>query len=560
MSTSMNQEGPSPAAVREQALDLRDYLRPIWRRKWLILAIVALATAGTYVLASRQRSAAERTKHYTSSTEVYIEVADPVQLIGSSGVPNPPDGQQMSDLATLFTAQAITQAVYHRLVMPVGSAGSVNAGLLNTGSAATYGTSIILVQATSRSATLAARLANAYVDEFFASRSRSEAAAATADSNATRAQLDSLPNIPSNASERRTLLLQIAQYDVVARNPSAGAYQVSPAPVPTAAIASGSSHTPIVDALIGLVVSLLLGIGIAFGLGLFDRRLLRVSAVESSYGRSVLAVLPHVSKPTRVLDGRPVVPPEFVESLRSLRLNLRLVRDRSPQRTLVVTSAVPGEGKSTVAGNLALVCLESGDRVLLIDADLRRPSISEWFGIDSQIGLTHVLRGEASLADAVVTLKQPLGTPASDPRFRGELDVLVHGDVLDDPAPLLASRGMAATLDAASRRYDLVIIDTAPLLAVADTLSMLSSVDAALVVARLGVTTRDAAEHLTEIVARVPDAHVLGTVANDARDTFLDGGYGGLYSGRRGGYGYRNGHGGTAREPKKTVDAARSHR
>ena len=569
----MNQQAPPAGAIKEQTLDLRDYLRPLWRRKWLILAIVVVATAGTYVLASRQRSAAERTKQYVSSSEVYIEVADPVQLIGSTGAATPPDGQQMSDIATLFTAQAITGAVYQRLGMPVGSAGSVGASLLNSGSAATYGTSIIVVQATSNSAKLAALLANTYVAEFLASRKGSEAAAAIADADATRTQLDSLAHISSNAAERQTLLLQIAQERSVALDPSAGAYQINSAPVPTAPLPAGGSHTtPKVDALIGGVVGLLLGIGLAFGLSLFDRRLLRVSAVESSYRRAVLAVLPHVSKPARLHHGQAVVPPEFVESLRSLRINLQLLRNGPPPRTLVVTSAVPGEGKSTVAGNLALVCVESGERVLLIDADLRCPSIFEWLGIDAEVGLTHVLRGEASLPDALVTVqladgarpsengRAPHGAPVIDPRSRGVLDVLVHGEVLGDPAPLLASRAMAATLDAVGRRYDVVIVDTAPILAVADTVPMLSTVDAVLLVARLGVTTRDAAERLTEVLERVPHANVLGVVANDVRDTFLDRGYGGLYSGRRGGYGYRNGDGDGSRERKIATKAGRSHR
>ena len=109
---------------------------------------------------------------------------------------------------------------------------------------------------------------------------------------------------------------------------------------------------------------------------MFDRRLRRVSAVESSYRRAVLAVLPHVSKSSRMVDGHAVVPPEFVETLRSLRVNLRLLRDGTPPRTIVVTSAMPGEGKSTVAAHLALTCVESGERVLLVDADLRRPTIS----------------------------------------------------------------------------------------------------------------------------------------------------------------------------------------
>lgn len=556
------QQYPPGYTPEEPTLDVRDYLRPIWQRKWLILAITLIAIGGSYVIASRHTSG-PTTRQYAASTEVYIEVADPVELIGSSGAPNPPDGQQMSDMATLLTDQANTAAVYKHLAIPVGSAGSVTAQLLSTGSAATFGTSIIVVQSTSPSPKLAASLANTYVSAFLASRKRSEAAAATADANADRAQLDSLAANATNAAARRALLLQISQYSAIARNPDAGAYQISTATPPGGPLpVSRTTHRPIVDALIGGLIGLLLSIGLAFALNLFDRRLLRVSAVEARYGRSVLAVLPRVSKPTRTVGSRAVVPGQFIENLRSLRINLRLLGASGSSRTLVVTSAVPGEGKSTVAGNLALVCCESGERVLLIDADLRRPSIATRFGLEGQIGLAHVLRGESSLGDAVTTVRHaqptdpnqngggdPHAAHAIDPRSRGVLDVLVHGDLLDDPVSLLGSRGMEATLEAATRRYDLVIVDTAPLLAVADTVPILSVVDAVLLVARLGRTTRDHAERLLEVLARVPEANVAGVVANDLRGPVLDGGYGGLYKGGRDGYGYghRNGNGNGAR-------------
>lgn len=551
----MSQQDPPVSAFRERAPDVRDYVRPIWQRKWLILAIVVLATAGTYLLASRQRTADERNKQFAASTEVYIQVANPADLVNANGAAVPPDGQQMSDIATLFTAQPITNAAYRTLGMPVGSAGTVNVGLLATGSAATYGTNIIVVQATTTSAPLAARLANAYVAQWLASRKRSEAAAATSQANATRAQFDSLPRTSVNASERRTLALQIAQLRATAVNPSGGAYQVSPAAVPLTALPLGG-HGPIFDAAIAAVVALLLGIAVAFALSFFDRRILRVSSVESSYHRTVLAVLPHVSKPERKVDGHTIVPRAFVEPLRSLRVNLRLLRDGAPPRTVVVTSAVPGEGKSTVAAHLALVCAESGERVLLVDADLRRPIISKWFGIEARAGLTQVLRGEVPLADAIVTVYRPQGAPASsngtqhaaasvDPRLRGGLDVLLHGDVVDNPGPLLASQTMATTLAAVSKRYDVVVVDTAPILAVADAVPMLGGVDAVLFVARLGVTTRDAAERLAELATRVPHANVVGVVANDVRDTSIDGGYyGAAYSDRRSGYSHGNGSNG----------------
>jgi Mrp family chromosome partitioning ATPase len=198
--------------------------------------------------------------------------------------------------------------------------------------------------------------------------------------------------------------------------------------------------------------------------------------------------------------------------------------------------------------------MESGERVLLIDGDLRRPSVSRWFGIEAKVGLTQVLRGDATLAEALVALRRPRGlrptengsargASPNDLSLRGVLDVLAHGELLDNPAPLLAGPSTAAVLATLSKHYDIVIIDTAPMLAVADTVPLLGLVDGALVVARVGVTNRDAAERLNDVVGRVPHANFLGVVANDVRDTFLEGTYGGMYASGRYGYGDRNGNG-----------------
>ena len=554
----MSQPGPPASASTEQTLDLRDYIAPVWQRRWLILILVVLAAGGAYFLAARQRSADLKHRVYQASTQVYIDVANPTQLIGSSAVsaPPPPNGQQMSDIATLFTDQSITQAVSKALGMRASTAGRVDASILNTGSAATYGSSIIVVTATSSSGPLAARLANAYVTQFLAARKRTEASAAAAQANALTVELGSVPK--TSASERESLRLQIAGLRAVALSPQPGASQPNPAVSPGAPLPSGSPRTPIVDAVIAGIVALLLGIGLAFAASVFDRRLRRVATVEASYGVPVLGVLPHVARTGRRVEGRAIVPPEFVETFRSLRVTLRLLGDGAGMRSLVVTSALPGEGKSTVATHLALACVESGERVLLIDADLRRPSVASWFRVQPPAGLLQVLRGEVSLADAIVPLHGAApgdhghtgngngnGGHLAPPGARGALSLLVDGGHTDAPPALLATRAMASVLEIASKRYDIVIVDTAPVLVVADTVPMLGAADAVLLVARLGATTRDAGERLAEVIRRVPDSHVVGVVANDAQDSLLGGGYAGLYSTGRGsyGYGYTNGGG-----------------
>jgi Mrp family chromosome partitioning ATPase len=513
--------------AQSEALDLGAYLRPLWRRKWVVLLVVVVAAGGTYFLESRQP------KRYVSGTSVLIQDADPAAAVDATQPLAPPTPQQMVDLASVFTDQAITATVYKDLGMPLGSAGTVTVAP-EVGSGATE-SSILGVTATSATPILAARLANTYVAAFRASQSAAQAAQASSDLSATRQALSTLANTSANATQRQQLITQESVLRTQVLNPSSGATQIDTAVPPGAP----SSPRPTRDAILGGLVGLLLGIGIAFAVELFDRRLVHVSSVEATYGTPVLAVLPHVRNPTPIQDGRAIVPPTFIESVRSLRINLGMVRGEAPPRSLLVASAIPGEGKSTVARDLALVYAEAGAAVLIIDADLRRPSMAKLFGVDSSPGLVQVLRREMSPSQAAIpvywstTRDVSLNGHGPEPRppqgHPGTIDLLDYGDSVPNPVTLLGSDTMVSLLAAAPKRYDVTIIDSAPLLAVADTVPLLERVDAVLLVARLGLSTSDSAERLMTLLQRVPQTNIVGIVTNDMR------------AGRRGGqknYGY----------------------
>ncbi|MGD0196617.1 MAG: P-loop NTPase [Solirubrobacteraceae bacterium] len=558
---------PSPGSqARDEAVDLREYLRPIWQRKWLVLAIIVIAAGGAAAIGKLHR-ATPGPNQYTVTSEIYFDVADPTSMVGIS-VPaaQPPTQQQMGDQAQLFLGQSITDAVYRRLHMTVGSAGSVSAGPSSKNQASFVGTSILDVTTTSSSPALAAKLANTYVDVYLASRAAAYKQAAAADAQEYTQQLDVLPNTSGNSATRNQLRADVVTLQAQAGNPQAEASQVSPATAASASLVPRPKpRSPLVDGAIGAALGLLLGLAVAFGLSLFDRRMMRVNAIQTGYRREVLGVLPHVANAAPLVDGQAVVPVTLIEALRALRISLNLSGGKRGVRSLLITSAMPGEGKSTAARNLALVCAEGGERVLLIDADLRRPSVPRMFGIDSEVGLTHVLAGSTSPGHAVVRVFERTHEPqangsngdvATRPTFNapivgtgGSLDVLTHGDLSDSSLTLFGSRAMETLLASARDQYDIVIIDSAPLLAVTDTIPLMSQVDGVVIVARLGVTTRDAAARLNDTVGRVRDAKILGVLANDMRDSFLDSGYGGMYSSRYGGYGYR---GGTA-EPKQAT-------
>jgi Mrp family chromosome partitioning ATPase len=509
-----------------ETFDLRAYIQPIRRRWWVVALVAVVAAAGAYFVSSRARNT------YVSSTQVYIEEGSPTAGIGTGQLAGPPTPQQLQDIATLVTAQSITTKAYRELGMPIGSAGSVSVS-------PQHESSFITLTAESHSAAMAARLANTYVSAFLGARRSQVVGQAKAERIAAQAALATLsrnPNNPNASAQRQTLLAQIAQLQGIELNPSVGARQIDAASIP----GSPSSPKPTQDAIFGGVIGLVFGVLIAFGLDLLDNRLISVSTIETIFKRPVLAVLPHVEDPAPAVDGQPAIAREFTEAMRTLRVGLRLANRERPARTILVTSGLPGEGKSTVARALALIYAEAGERVLLISADLRRPGIAHTVGVDGDaIGLSQVLRSQASLADAVVAV------PASSPgvasangagllqsgdghHAAGEsIDVLPHGERVNDPVTLLSSQAMGALLTTAKESYDMVILDTAPLVPVSDTMPLLEQVDVALMVVRLGQTTRGSADRGAEIIGRIPGVNLAGVVVNDLRRAFGGEGYSG---------------------------------
>jgi Mrp family chromosome partitioning ATPase len=499
-------------------LDLQAYLAPMLRRWWLVLAIAVLAAGGTYALTERQQ------KTYVTTARVEVDNADPAASVTGGQPAGGVSQEQLQNLANEFTGAANTIGAYRLLGVPLGSGGHVTVTPETT---STY----VDVTASSPSPAFAVRLATAYVNTFIGAQKASVVAAAKSAAAAAQRQLAATPNTPAEQTQRAQLVAAIAQYDTVARDPDAGLLLIDPPPTPTAP----SSPRPAHDAALAAIVGLLLAIGLVYILDLLDRRLVRVSAVQSLYGRPVVAVLPHVPDAASRMKESFLTPPEFIEVMRSLRVNLRLSPGGQPLKSVLVTSALPAEGKSTVVRDLAFAYADAGERVLVIDCDLRRPSVARLFGVDPELGLAQVLRSETSPAEAAFTVfrTNPSSSNGStrnpmrvgDPRAHGSIDVITHGEHVESPVALLSSSTMTTLLATATAQYDMVILDTSPILTVSDAVPLLGQVSAVLFVARLGVTTREAAERLTELGQRVPSMNLAGVVVNDMRGNYGDEGY-----------------------------------
>lgn len=255
------------------------------------------------------------------------------------------------------------------------------------------------------------------------------------------------------------------------------------------------------DLAVGLVIGLVIGLLIAVARELFLSLTVRSQDVLRAAGESpVLATVPFDRRAKQefvAVSGSPGA--LRAEAFRQLRTNLGFLDAAQPARVIVVTSAVAGEGKTTTAVNLALALASDGQRVLLLDADLRRPQVATSLRLPDEAGLSTVLLGAADLGEVV----QSFGPDG--------LDVIGCGAVPPNPSELLGTPAMAAVLAVARQRYDQVVIDTPPLLPVTDAAVVALQSDGAVVVVRHGRTRRAQVETAVQSLAGV-NARVLGTV------------------------------------------------
>ena len=507
-----------------QTLDVRSYLRPVWRRRWLILAITLVAGVATYAVASHEP------KLYSASTQLYVLDATPTLDLLSPGSAGPPSPTGLQNLSTLLTAAPTTAAVAKTVGQATLASGTVTA-------TPSTNSTFITITATSRDPRTAALLANTYASVFQREQAAAVASAARKQVAALRAQAQALPaGNAASAAELPAIELQITQYQQVALQPSSGLQRVNSAAVP----GLPASPRPKRDAAFGAALGLLLALLLAFGLERLDSTLATAEAAESLLQAPVLTTLPHVREPSPAgEDGGPAVPLAFLEALRSLSVVLGMRAE--PPQTMIVTSALAGDGKSTVTRALALTYAQSAaKRVLVIDADLRAPGLATLFGVSTEHGLAHVAAGETTLPSAVVTVTPASGQaarngtgPGHDPSQRppsaGSVDLLAHGRKLDNPLTVLTAERFSAILAEAREIYDVVLVDTPPLLVVADAVPLVSLVDGVLLVTRLGRTTRAASRQCRRLLAGLPGVRLLGLIANDQRER--DGGaYGSYYA------------------------------
>jgi tyrosine-protein kinase len=436
------------AMVTGGPVELRDYIRIARKRWWMVLAAAAaaLGVAGLITVQTVPRYATSVTFFITTPT---------------SGVTDAYQGdlfsrQRVKSYASLLTGDRIAKLVADHLGV------GLNADEIRRRVTAQAIPETVLLRATvtdsspTRSNQIAAELANQF-----------------------KSMVESLETPPGE-------VVPSVKAEVVI-GPETGKVPVSPRPLRDLPLAG--------------LVGLLAGAAAAVFLEVLDTTVKTAEDLQELAAAPVLAGVPfdHDAK-SGVLTVTGGGHSSRAEALRQLRTNLQYVNVDRPVKTLVVTSAVPGEGKSSTACGVAMLFAEAGQRVLIMDADLRRPRIAEYLGLQAAAGLTAVLAGKASIADVIQ-------------QYGGNLWVLPSGFLPPNPSELLGSQHMATLLEELRTMFDMVIVDSPALLPVTDAAVVAARADGALLLARARRTTTAQVKAAVQALHSV-DARLLGCVLN----------------------------------------------
>lgn len=492
------------------ALDLRELLRPLWTRWPLVLAIIATITAGTYLYY------ASKPKQYTASTQIFVKRSIAENALSEGAYYD--ETRNTINQATLVRTRPVAEEVAKRIRYegdPTDLLGDVE-------TLPAEDSDFVTVTATQGDPRGAAVVANGFAEAFIRLRSAELRDQVAAGRRLAERELRGLPATDATLERRQALRSRIQQLRSYESLPTGTAQQVDRAVAPSQA----SAPKPLRNTVFAFGLAVMLALALAFLLDRFDRRLRRVEDVEAAYGQPLFGILPHASRPSEIDDsGRALLPHALKEPVRSLRMNLQLAGLELPVRTVLVTSALPSEGKTTIARNLALAFAETGARVALVDADLRRPAIADAFNIAPTPGLTEVLTGSVPLEDAL--RRPPTAPPGGDAQdvefYEGAAPyVLTSGTRSANPPVVLASARMQEVLAELSERHDVVILDAPPLLAVSDALPLLGLVDGVVVATRIKQSTFQSSRRALQALARVPRTRLLGVVATDVPSGELD--------------------------------------
>jgi capsular polysaccharide biosynthesis protein/Mrp family chromosome partitioning ATPase len=484
-----------------QYTSLQDYRRVLRKQRVLVVLIILAFTGAAVGLSLRQTPRYEA----TAAIDVKQENADLTDV--GLGAPLTQTPEQLAAIsAERVTQPDVVERVNEKLKLKLATTNL--ADVLTAAPEAR--TNLVAITAQASTAARAAQLANAFADatrELITAGRRKE----YGDRAKTfQASLKQIPNTPANGYTRAGLVDRISRLKNLADI-------AEPVSVVRRAEAPDTpfSPQPIRNTVLGFLLGLTIALVAAVVRDALDRRFKNSSEIRDAFH---LPLIGHVrddllGRSIPSANGRTLTAPDL-DVFRIVRTNVEFLNVDTPIKRIAVTSAVADEGKSTVAGALAAAYALAGSRALLVECDLRRPTLAKRLGLNAEPGLADYLVGHAEPQDVLqaVELKAE-GAAAAAPALNGRpVKPGVHGSMVcitagshtPQPAELLGSQRFQSFLDQVSDVYDVIVLDTCPLLSVVDTLGLVPAVDALIVCVRASRTTRDQATAARAAIQHLP--------------------------------------------------------
>jgi len=530
-----------PDIEPQDTIRLEDYLRIAWSRAWIIILAILIVVIAALVVSLRTTSL------YGASAElVYEKSSMDTAVFGYEVLGYDYDRPRTIEtaIAAISRSESISQAVKAQLASsrePAELSGMVSA-------TANADTDLVSVSAVSSEPQEAAKVANAFADQFIIYR-QSMARALVADArDLIKNQLDTL------SSEQTDTDYELMLQDKYESLRILEAMQDGDFKLIRRAEAPGVPFTPQTkrNLILAFVVGLVLGAGLAFLVEYLDKRIKDEKTLERVSSLPVLASIPAVGgrwrrsrkgRRTSTAVGFEGPGSVLLEPFRTLRSSLQYFDVEGDLHALVVTSALSQEGKTVTTVNLAISLALSGKRVILLEADLRRPMVHEYLSLENKVGLSSVLAGQSSVSSALQLVlmddfipskaRKDQSGESDSPVLRKNLYCMTSGPLPPNPAELLGSARMGHVISELKNMADYLLVDTPPLLPVSDALTLATHVDAVILAARLYSTTREEMEEVRNLLDRAA-VRAIGVVAGGVKPK------GNYYYKRSYQYGYGN--------------------
>ncbi|MEA2139967.1 MAG: tyrosine-protein kinase [Solirubrobacteraceae bacterium] len=534
-----------------ETTDATAIFAPIWARKWLILAVAIVVGVASYLYFKHQRPT------YQATTQVYLGAGSEEQGLGEKASSKARGTTSTGQVAiiNLIVVEKVRRRLRAEHKGALARSSKVRAK-------AEEKSEFIAITSEAHSGKNAALLANLTAQTYIRRQNGIhqrgiEKAIAISRRQLRRIELTSGPTETPKAAKGKTGAGEgtAASGNSAAKGPSTSsiiqaanlsskinqlesslganaAQQVKPAKQNSALLLSPK---PRKDAIFGFVVGLVLASIAAYVLSRFDRRLRTLAAVESVFRLPIMAALPKVRRPIVRSEGGPRPSVQLLEPLRRLHTALELAHttDRSlqtqgPGRVIAFVSADPGDGKSMLAADLAMIQRDAGERTVVVEANFRRPAQAAMLGLGGTHGLADALAGTVPVEDAMQRVLPLQHARVEHAQHGGEnvatavrsgagsLFVLTGDRGIANPPALLAAESASDLLESLAADFDYVLIDAPSPLEVSDVMPILGLVTGIVVVARIGHTQEASAQRLQQLLEAPTTAPVIGVVANFA--------------------------------------------